>query len=405
MQCDYFDAGVCRSCSRMGEPYPRQLESKDAWVRGVLAPAGVHSWDPPHPSRESAFRNKAKLVVGGTSAAPTLGILDPAGRGVDLSRCGLYLPGLTTAIPELARFVTSAGLTPYDVPRRSGELKHLLLTESPDGELLVRFVLRSTAELPAIRASLPQLTAALPRLAVVSVNLQPEHKAIIEGAEEILLTERETVPFRLGDVTLHLGPRAFFQTNTAIGAALYATAREWLAPTRGEGAGGEGDVPTQAPPSGGDGRRPQTVVDLYCGVGGFALHLAAQGRDVLGIEISPAAVAAARESARELREAAEARGEGLGRIDFMVGDASSATGAAGDPDVIVVNPPRRGIGAELADALEHSLTPRVLYSSCNADSLARDLARMPSLVPVRAQLFDMFPQTTHHEVMVLLERR
>ncbi|HHW82594.1 MAG TPA: methyltransferase domain-containing protein, partial [Actinomycetales bacterium] len=338
MHCAYFDSGVCRSCSRMGEPYALQLAAKDAWVRGILAPVGVHHWEAPVASRESGFRNKAKLVVGGTSASPTLGILDPAGRGVDLSRCGLYLPRLSTAIPTLSRFVTRAGLTPYDVPSRSGELKHLLLTETPDGEFLLRFVLRSEAQMPAVRDGLVWLMEEIPGLRVVSVNLQPEHKAIIEGEREILLTEQATVPFRLGDVVLHLGPRAFFQTNTGIAAALYATARGWLA------------EPTP-------GAAREQVVDLYCGVGGFALHLAAPGRDVLGIEISPEAIEAARRSAAHLTAAARRNGEELGRIDFLTGNAATAQGAAGDPDVIVVNPPRRGIGAELAGALEHSLTP------------------------------------------------
>jgi len=71
---------------------------------------------------------------------------------------------------------------------------------------------------------------------------------------------------------------------------------------------------------------------------------------------------------------------------------------------VVVNPPRRGIGAPLAAMLEASAVRHVVYSSCNVDSLARDLAAMPSLQPVRARLFDMFPQTDHHEVLVLLER-
>ena len=75
------------------------------------------------------------------------------------------------------------------------------------------------------------------------------------------------------------------------------------------------------------------------------------------------------------------------------------------PDAVVVNPPRRGIGAELADALEDSGAPTVLYSSCNPTTLAQDLARMPSYRVARVQVFDMFPQTRHAEVLTLLTRR
>ena len=95
MQCDYFDAGRCRSCTLMGTPYADQLTAKQhraATALGVVAP---HlAWLDPARSAESAYRNKAKLVVGGRAGRPTLGILDERGRGVDLRRCGLYEPGL-----------------------------------------------------------------------------------------------------------------------------------------------------------------------------------------------------------------------------------------------------------------------------------------------------------------------
>lgn len=376
MHCEYFDAGVCRSCTSMGVPYGQQLAAKDVGVRQVLAEFGEIRWDAPVASRESRFRNKAKLVVGGTAAQPTLGILDGVGRGVDLARCGLYLPGITAAIPRLREFVTRTGLEPYDVPGRRGELKYLILTETPDGEFMLRVVARSSVAVGAVRAELPWLLGALPRLAVVSVNLHPEHKAVIEGEEEIVLTEQDTVAIRLNRVRLHLGPRAFFQTNTEIAAALYRTATEWL-----DGVSGP-------------------VTDLYCGVGGFALHLAGVGREVLGVESSALAVAAARVAAAELVEGAEAAGVAVGPVRFAVADATAA-GAAGG--VVVVNPPRRGIGPELAATLSES-AEAVLYSSCNPISLARDLAAMPRLRPVRAQVFDMFPQTSHSETLVLLER-
>lgn len=82
------------------------------------------------PQPESGYRNKAKMVVGGTAAAPTLGILDACGRGVDLRGCAVIAPGVRDVLPALAWFVTRAGIPPYDVPRRRGELKHVLVTES-----------------------------------------------------------------------------------------------------------------------------------------------------------------------------------------------------------------------------------------------------------------------------------
>src|SRR5690606_36225199 len=178
MQCSYFDAARCGSCTLMGRPYAEQLAGKQEHVRTLLAahrelgwrarPAAPREpgWRAPLASARAGYRNKAKMVVGGSLAAPTLGILDAEGRGTDLRACGIIAPGIRAAFEALTGFITTAGLTPYDVPTRRGELKNLVVTESPDGELMVRFVLRSSEALPRVRKHLPGLRAALPRLAV-----------------------------------------------------------------------------------------------------------------------------------------------------------------------------------------------------------------------------------------------
>lgn len=372
MDCSYYAAGVCRSCTELPTPYAEQLAAKERGCRDLLAEHPDLVWLPPVPSAEQGFRNKAKMVVAGTVEAPSLGILDAEADGVDLRRCPLYSPGMHALLEVLAGFVSTARLTPYDVSERRGELKHVLVTESPDGEYLVRFVLRSSEAVPRIRKHLPSLLVEHPALAVVSVNLQPDHKAILEGPQEEVLTDRQTLPMRLSGAgpTLQLRPRSFFQTNTALAAALYAQAVAWA-----------------------DEVAPTSVLDLYCGVGGFALHLAAPGRRVRGVEESAEAVVGATATATDL---------GLDAI-FTCGDATSPEIAL-DADLVVVNPPRRGIGADLAARLEASAARHVVYSSCNAVSLARDLAAMPSLRPVQARLVDMFAHTTHYEVITLLSR-
>ncbi|GAA1724994.1 23S rRNA (uracil(747)-C(5))-methyltransferase RlmC [Isoptericola hypogeus] len=415
MQCPHFDAGRCHSCTLLATPYPTQVAEKAQHVAALLdsaVPGARIDWLPPVTGPESAFRNKAKMVVTGTVDAPVLGILGSssgpfAGQGVDLTDCGLYPPELQAAFGPLAALVTRAGLTPYDAtspsrgsrrretPRESawrGELKHVLVTLSPDGELMVRFVLRSQEPVARLRKHLPALLAALPQVAVVSVNVQPAHAAVLEGDHEIVLTERQTLPMRLGGITLHLRPQSFFQTNTAVAAALYDQAREWV-----------------------DEVAPASLWDLYCGVGGFALHCAAPGRAVVGIEISAEAIASAATTRAELAHlpAGSVVGtrdgawwaDAVRDVRFAAGDATAfALGAEAAPELVVVNPPRRGIGPELAGWLESSGARHVLYSSCNATTLAGDLAHMPSLRPRRARLLDMFPQTSHYEVLMLLER-
>lgn len=373
MRCGYWERHECRSCTLIEVPRTRQLADKEARARAAVG-AGA-AWAPPFAGPEAAFRNKAKMVVGGTSDAPTLGILDAEQHGVDLRACGILDPAITAVLPAFARYISRARLVPYDVPERRGELKHVLVTISPSGALMARFVLRSTESLPRIRKHLPELLAELPQLRVVTANLLPAHAAVLEGDEEIPLTEQTELVMPVAGLELRLPPRAFFQTNTTVATALYEQARAWA-----------DDLPT-----------PAAVWDLYCGVGGFALALAGDGRHVVGVESSAEAIAAAQ------RTAADA---GMAGTAFLAADATRWAREQSDaPDLVVVNPPRRGLGPDLADWLETSGVSTVIYSSCNPETLAVDLARMPSLTATHARAFDMFPQTEHLEVMVLLERR
>lgn len=374
MKCGYFESGRCRSCSELPRPYADQLAAKDRHARVALARHADVAWDAPLGSPESGFRNKAKMVVAGSIEAPTLGILDPRGEGVDLSDCPLYPAALAASFAPLARFITLARIAPYDVAARRGELKYLLITHAAhSGELMLRFVLRSQEPLARIRKHLPALRAELPQLAVVSANLQPDHKAVLEGDEEILLGARDSLAMRLNGIPLHLRPRSFFQTNDHVASALYARARDWVTATD-----------------------PASVWDLFCGVGGFALHVADGRREVTGIEISAEAIASAQRSAEEA---------GLSRVNFRALDATDfACDQASVPELVIVNPPRRGIGAPLARFLDASTARHLIYSSCNVDSLARDLDAMPGMELRRAGVFDMFPHTNHYEVLALLER-
>lgn len=368
MHCDYYAAGHCRSCAIIETPYSRQLADKQKRVSEAVPTL----WLDPVASAEIGFRTKAKMVVAGSTAAPTLGILDPGGRGQDLQSCGLYPASLSRAFAPLTAFITRAGLVPYSVPERSGELKSIVVTVSPDDELMIRFVMRSTEALARIRKHLPWLHQQLPGLTVVTLNVLAEHAALPEGDREIVLTDVDTLRMRVNGIDLHLGPRSFFQTNTTVAAALYREVRAWV----GELA-------------------PASAWDLYCGVGGFALHTAGEGRSVTGVEASAPATEAARRSAAELGVS----------IDLIAADATAwAAAQPTPPDVVIINPPRRGVGQHLATWLEESGVPAVIYSSCNPDTLATDLAHMPSMRPVRGRLFDMFPHTDHAEAAVLLER-
>lgn len=370
MKCAYYEDASCRSCTELPRPYAEQLAAKQASAEAALAPFAPRQWLPPKASAESGFRNKAKMAIGGSVDAPTLGLIDSAGLGVDLAACPLYPATMQAAFEPIRAALAAARVPPYDLAQRRGEGKYVLLTEAPGtGELLLRFVLRSREPLERLQRQLPALQQALPALRVVSVNLLPVHKAVTEGDTEILLTAESEVRCRLNDVDFRLTPRSFLQTNSAIAAALYRQAREWI-----------------------DAAAPASVWDLYCGVGGFALHAAREGRTVVGIESTPEAIAAAR-----------AAGPGG---QWIAADATAwARAQQQAADCVIVNPPRRGIGAELAGLLNASGAGTLIYCSCNIESLRRDLAALPAYRLEHAQVFDMFPHSTHFETLVHLTRR
>ncbi|EPT8872253.1 23S rRNA (uracil(747)-C(5))-methyltransferase RlmC [Cronobacter dublinensis] len=375
MHCALYDAGRCRSCQWIEQPLDTQLADKMTDLRALLAELPVGDWCAPVSGPEQAFRNKAKMVVSGSVEKPLLGMLHRDGTPVDLTECPLYPASFYAVFAALKPFIARAGLTPYNVARKRGELKYLLLTESTlDGGLMLRFVLRSTTKLEALRTALPALLAQLPQLRVVTANIQPVHMAIMEGDQEIWLTEQQALAENFNGVPLWIRPQSFFQTNPTVASALYAAARDWV----------------RALPV-------HHMWDLFCGVGGFGLHCATPEMTLTGIEIAPEAIASASASAQQL---------GLRNVHFQALDSTDfATGQQAVPDLVLVNPPRRGIGEALCDYLSRMAPQYIIYSSCNARTMAKDIQQLPGYRIARVQLFDMFPHTAHYEVLTLLVRQ
>lgn len=389
LDCPHFEANRCRSCQWLDRPYQTQLSEKNADIKRLLSPYFLPNNEtallPPVVSPLSRFRNKAKMVVSGTVEKPVLGVLrdqhDPQ-SGVDLSDCPLYPPAFAELFPLLKDFIARAGLTPYNVAKKRGELKYILITQSEDNQsLMIRFVLKSELKRPLVEREFAAFYAKLPLHSVVSLNIQPQHAAILEGDTEIFLSSPQVIEERFNGIPLFIRPQGFFQTNPSVAGSLYRTAQQWIA-----------DLPIVR------------LWDLFCGVGGFGLHCAAalQRRNpavaLTGIEISASAIASATKSAEQL---------GLQNVSFASLDSAdfALNETGGKPDLVIVNPPRRGIGKPLAEYLNRLGTPYLIYSSCNAETLADDLAYLTDYRLEKVQLFDMFPHTAHYEVLAFLRHK
>ncbi|MFD1806864.1 23S rRNA (uracil(747)-C(5))-methyltransferase RlmC [Pasteurella oralis] len=382
LPCQHYSSNHCRSCQWLEYPYSNQLERKTQHLKQQLThlDCSQTTWLVPYQSALSAFRNKAKMAVSGVVERP---ILSHPQSYVDLTDCPLYPTHFVNIFHILKDFIARAGLVPYNITKQKGELKYILLTESQlDGGLMLRFVLRSETKLPLIQREFTGLLNKLPQLKVVSLNIQPQHAAILEGDKEIFLTDQQTLKESFNQIPLFIRPQGFFQTNPTVAAGLYATAQNWIA-----------NLPIK------------TLWDLFCGVGGFGLHCAdalqqanpTKKIELIGIEISASAIAAATLSARQL---------GLENVRFQSLDATHfALEQHQTPELVIVNPPRRGIGSKLAQFLNQLAPDFILYSSCNAETMGKDLGDLTHYQLEKIQLFDMFPHSHHYEVLCLLKKK
>ncbi len=383
--CRYYNSNACRSCQLIEQDYCDQVRAKEQVILSALNFLGAFSLEPSCESSQQGFRNRAKMVVTGTVQQPVIGIQGEVGyldKGRELLACPIHHPKLNELWAALPDFIRRFNLVPYQIEARVGELKGMIAFYSPlSGEMYLRFVLRSQECISRLKKLLPELQLKFPALTCVSANLQPIAHAILEGPEEIFLTARKFIHHQLGLLQLKLAPQAFVQTNVEVATALYQTAGRWIAEAFDRG---------QKNPVG-------KALELFCGQGAFSFFAAPSASALFGIEINADAVRAANETAATL---------GLHHLQFKQADATTAKEEIDEfnPDLILVNPPKRGLG-EVGLLIKDFRPKHLIYSSCSIQTLAADLLKLAKDYRVkRVQLFDMFPHTAHFETLVWLER-
>ncbi|OCG17988.1 23S rRNA (uracil(747)-C(5))-methyltransferase [Gilliamella sp. App6-5] len=380
MQCRFYQQKKCLSCQWMDKPYHAQLAEKQNNLLQQLTQFKPNDVVDPFGSNEFAFRNKAKMAVLGTVERPILGI-QTDNEMVDLCDCPLYSNSMQNILKLVRTFIRKQELVPYNIIKRKGELKFVIVTESKENNtsyFMLRFVLKSHKFVEKINNSFKQLQDKIQNLKVISINIQPNHAAILEGEEELVLTDTSFLPMTLNGVPLFIKPKSFFQTNSYVARNLYKTASDWVT-----------------------NLSIHSIWDLFCGVGGFGLSCVSLNTEsaiqLTGIEISSDAIECATQSAEKL---------GFNQLFFKSFDATQYAIAEQDiPDLVLLNPPRRGVGKVLMQYLENVQPSYILYSSCNLTSLVEDLMLLSNYQIMKVQLFDMFPHTSHMEVLVLLQRK
>lgn len=374
--CPY--AKKCGGCQLQNLPYSEQLHMKQARLIRLLGRFGhvdeIMGMDEPFHYRgkiQAAFRSKSGAVASGIYQSSS-------GRIVEVDECLMEDASAAPILRTLRKLCASMKIKPFDLYTGRGFLRHVLIRRGfATGEIMVVLV-TAPGEFRSARALTNELVRRHPEITTVVWNVNPTDTALFLGNESVVLYGEGYITDRLCGLTFRISPRSFYQVNPVQTEILYAKAREFAALT---------------------GR--ERVLDAYCGTGTIGLSMARDAGEVMGVEVNRDAVADARENATR---------NGIQNAVFHAADAGAFMrdfAARGETvDVVITDPPRAGCSRAFLQSLLTLAPARVVYVSCDPETLARDL-----LVLVkggyrvkRVQPVDMFPYTGHVETVVKLER-
>lgn len=374
--CPYY--GRCGGCDFRHMSYEEELWAKRARVQDALTRIGgaeiaveeiLGAEQPLH------YRNKSIYPISPTGE---VGFYRARSHQVvHVEHCLIQKPEADALAQALRDYIARFRVPPYDEATGRGLLRHLYVRTSCAGESLVCLLVNGRS-LPHEEELVAMLRAAAPRLCGVVLGENTRRGNAILGDRYRTLWGRDYLTDTLCGLELRLSVPSFYQVNHDQAQRLYEKALEYAGLT---------------------GR--ELAVDLYCGAGTITQVLARRARHVIGGEIVPEAIRDAEDSARR---------NGVENVEFLCGDASRLAAELRQrglrPDVICVDPPRKGLAPDVVEAAA-SMTPgRIVYVSCDPATLARDVARFAPLgyCPVRACAVDLFPGTAHVETVVLLSR-
>ena len=374
----------CGGCCYRHIRYEAELNIKEARVRDALERIGGFSGLPMRPilgaASRDGYRNKALLPLGvKKDGSLSMGFYAVnSHRIVDCQRCLLQPEEFNRAMEAFRQWAAAYGDPVYDEGSHSGKMRRLYLRMGEQSGQMLACVVVNGNGLHHEQELVEQLKAAVPGLASVVINSNRERTNVALGKKCRTIYGTDTIEDRLCGLRFQLSPLSFYQVNRGQAERLYGLAGEYAQLT------GE-----------------ELLLDLYCGAGTIGLSLAGKARRLLGVEIIPEAVENARENARL---------NGIENGEFFCGDAAEAAQMLAQrgerPDVIVLDPPRKGCSPELVETVAQFGPRRVVYVSCDPATLARDLKLFAQLgyPPVEAAPVDMFPGTAHVETVVLLSK-
>ena len=385
---DVCTAAGCGGCVYQHIKYEHEAALKRDYVENAFRKAGlsdVRVGELRHTGELTRYRNKAQYPVANGKSGMLAGFYATGThRIVPMSDCALQPEVFGKIVSYICAFCDRNGIRAYEEENGRGELRHIYLrTGAETGEVMVCLVVNGT-HLKNENTLARELMEHFPSVKSVMLNVNRENTNVVLGDDYRTIGGRNYIEDVLCGLTFRISAGAFYQVNHNACELLYGIARE-----RAELTGKE------------------TVLDLYCGIGTIGLSMAKDAQKVIGIEIVEEAVTRAAENAAR---------NNITNAYFYCGDASNAEklleraeAAHGDVSgaTVIMDPPRKGSTPELITYLAKRNFARIVYVSCNPDTLARDCVLFKELGYEIGEVtpVDMFPRTGHVESVVCLTRR
>ena len=372
------NAKKCSGCQLQNLTYPEQLKMKQARLVSLLGKFGhvnniIGMDEPTH------YRNKVQAAFGYRDGRVISGIYQSAsGRIVPTDSCMLENESADRIVVTIRNMCKGFKIKPYDLRTGKGYLRHVMVRCGfASGEIMVVLV-TADGEFPSKRSFVNELLRRHPEITTVVHNVNPTETALFLGTKSDVLYGDGYITDKLCSLDFRISPRSFYQVNTVQTEVLYSIAKKF--------ASLKGD---------------ERVIDAYCGTGTIGLTMADKAREVIGAEVNEDAVRDAKENAKL---------NGITNAKFYAVDAGAfmeELAAKGEKaDVVITDPPRAGCSMKFLKSLLKLAPERIVYVSCNPETLARDLRTLTKdgYKVKKIQPVDMFPYTGHVESVVCLAR-
>ena len=378
--CPHF--GKCGGCDLMHMDYDEELSLKKQRVEDALRRIGGLDITVPEiigSDRQHGYRNKAVYAVAETDGAVAAGFYRPRSHTlIPTEKCLIQSEVSDRASAAVLRWMRTCGIPAYDEQGGTGLVRRVFCRYAfATGEAQV-VVVTSDKSLKSADKLISEITEACPEVVSIVVNANKSRGNTVLAGKFSTLWGRAAIEDELCSLRFSLSPLSFYQINSAQAEKLYAKAIEYAS------LGGS-----------------ETVLDLYCGTGTITLALSRLAKRVIGIEIVEAAIKDARENAKR---------NNITNADFICADAFDAAKILAErgtqADVIVVDPPRKGLATGVTDLIAELSPARIVYVSCDPATLARDIKLFSTVGYLLSKVtaLDMFPRCAHVETVALLTR-